>query len=263
MPAFCLFASPEAPPGPEWGPAANLQLINGREALEEAMKSNDGIVAPTGYESAWRFQTVVVDSPKYLMALEEELVQNGAELHIEGFEIHGDLSSLAKELNCQVIVNCTGLNGGDVAYDEAISMPGRGAVAYYQRPPGALKAVVTAEDGPLAASETTPAYCIPRGDVVVVGGSYNLGEHSLDVTDAELKRIKINANAYSPMYLGHSEPFRVVAGLRPVRCAGVRLEVKSIQGGVTIAHNYGHGGSGWTTAWGCAHELANLILQTS
>ncbi|MDP9383942.1 MAG: hypothetical protein M3P50_01680, partial [Actinomycetota bacterium] len=45
------------------------------------------------------------------------------------------------------------------------------------------------------------------------------------------------------------------AGLRPVREGGVRLEAEPLGDGLVI-HDYGHGGAGWTLAWGCALEVA-------
>ena len=47
-------------------------------------------------------------------------------------------------------------------------------------------------------------------------------------------------------------------GLRPVRPT-VRLEAEQADG-VTIVHNYGHGGAGVTLSWGCAHDAAELGL---
>jgi D-amino-acid oxidase len=43
-------------------------------------------------------------------------------------------------------------------------------------------------------------------------------------------------------------------GLRPGRTA-VRLERMG-----NIIHNYGHGGGGYTVAWGCASEVGRLAL---
>lgn len=49
-----------------------------------------------------------------------------------------------------------------------------------------------------------------------------------------------------------------VAGLRPFRQGSPRLEVQHI-GKKTVAHNYGHGGSGITMAWGSCLELLDQL----
>lgn len=49
-----------------------------------------------------------------------------------------------------------------------------------------------------------------------------------------------------------------MAGLRPYRAGGPRLEVEFSQGRV-IGHNYGHGGSGITLAWGSCLEILELL----
>jgi D-amino-acid oxidase len=53
---------------------------------------------------------------------------------------------------------------------------------------------------------------------------------------------------------------QVKVGLRPYR-PEVRLEAEEFQNGTKcIIHNYGHGGSGWTLAWGCAMEVCELVI---
>lgn len=54
---------------------------------------------------------------------------------------------------------------------------------------------------------------------------------------------------------------RTLAGLRPFRPAGFRLETEEIRGR-TIVHNYGHGGSGMTLAPGTAAVAAGLARTT-
>ena len=52
-------------------------------------------------------------------------------------------------------------------------------------------------------------------------------------------------------------------GLRPGR-NGIRLELEhiDIQGkSVPCIHNYGHGGSGLTLAWGCAGDVVTFAEQ--
>ncbi len=55
---------------------------------------------------------------------------------------------------------------------------------------------------------------------------------------------------------------RVVAGLRPCRHGGLRLESESI-GSKSVIHNYGHGGCGITLSMGTAIAAADLVNQES
>jgi D-amino-acid oxidase len=48
--------------------------------------------------------------------------------------------------------------------------------------------------------------------------------------------------------------------LRPAR-SEVRLEPDALDDGRPLVHNYGHGGSGFTLSWGCADEVARLVLE--
>jgi len=266
-----------------------MRRVNGREALEAAFEAaaTAGVTPPAGYESAWQFETVVVDCPKYLRRLESDIATDGGELAF-GVEVE-DLAKTAQTLGCDAVVNCTGLSGPDVARDDAFpSIPGKGVIARYarpsvrpegfmssspSRPPNEkkklrrLRAVITAEGGPLA-SPTEPAYFIPRGELVVVGGTYFEGDSDESYTPRELQRYATHAKAFAPDDLGNAEPLSVWTGLRPVRPQGVRLEVHhptdaeadaSSERSVAVAHNYGHGGSGWTIAWGCAEDLADAL----
>jgi D-amino-acid oxidase len=56
--------------------------------------------------------------------------------------------------------------------------------------------------------------------------------------------------------LDPAEPVRV--GLRPVGKGNVCLELEP---GTRIVHNYGHGGSGFSFSWGCAHEVTNTVMH--
>jgi D-amino-acid oxidase len=52
---------------------------------------------------------------------------------------------------------------------------------------------------------------------------------------------------------------RTVAGLRPYRASGYRVEAESL-GDVLLIHNYGHGGAGVTLSWGTALDAVDLAL---
>lgn len=54
---------------------------------------------------------------------------------------------------------------------------------------------------------------------------------------------------------------REVAGLRPYRAPGFRVEAEPL-GSKLLVHNYGHGGGGVSLSWGTAHVAAELALAS-
>jgi glycine/D-amino acid oxidase-like deaminating enzyme len=62
--------------------------------------------------------------------------------------------------------------------------------------------------------------------------------------------------------LGDDQLVRCVAGVRPFRRGGPRLE-RQDTGGKTVVHNYGHGGAGYTLAWGSASVVAQLLRDVA
>ncbi|MEL6213669.1 MAG: FAD-dependent oxidoreductase, partial [Pseudomonadota bacterium] len=65
--------------------------------------------------------------------------------------------------------------------------------------------------------------------------------------------------ALKPLDLSLENLIKITVCTRPFRAAGPRLEAATLNG-KTIVHNYGHGGSGWSLAWGYAEEARNLVL---
>ena len=53
---------------------------------------------------------------------------------------------------------------------------------------------------------------------------------------------------------------RITVCVRPFRAAGPRLEVETL-GDKRVVHNYGHGGSGWSLAWGSSTIAAGMALK--
>lgn len=59
--------------------------------------------------------------------------------------------------------------------------------------------------------------------------------------------------------LSEARIMRTVAGIRPYRRGGIRLERVSLSDGRPLVHDYGHGGAGITLSWGCAEEVGDLL----
>lgn len=64
--------------------------------------------------------------------------------------------------------------------------------------------------------------------------------------------------ALKPLDLSVENLTKITVCARPFRAAGPRLEAVTING-KTIVHNYGHGGSGWSLAWGYAEGARDLV----
>jgi D-amino-acid oxidase len=106
-------------------------------------------------------------------------------------------------------------------------------------------------------------YIIPRpnGDVVLGGTvqAHNWNEAS-DVSDAQ--GVWERCCTLYPE-VKSSRVIARVAGLRPGRTDGVRLEAdaRRTARGAFVIHNYGHSGSGHTLQWGCALDVVRLATD--
>ncbi len=67
---------------------------------------------------------------------------------------------------------------------------------------------------------------------------------------------------HAPVDVSGDRVIRRVAGLRPFRRTGFRVEAQRF-GDRTVIHNYGHGGGGVSLSWGSAHLALPLAMGTA
>ncbi len=175
--------------------------------------------------SEWICSVPLVEMPRHL-----------AELWDGPIEI-ADLTELPSGL----VVNCTGLGARALCGDTSVR-PARGQVVHVRAPVGV----------PCVCDEDELTYVLPRGDVCVVGGFYQLDDWSAEVREHETADILERAARLVPA-LRDAEVLGARAGLRPVRDGGPRVEREG-----DVIHCYGHGGAGVTLSWGCAQEVVRL-----
>jgi D-amino-acid oxidase len=204
---------------------------------------------PTGYAAAWRLTATIVAMPGYLDYLAGRLRRAGGRSAFPAkIGRLSDASRLAP--SARVIVNCTGCGARDLVPDPDV-VPVRGQVVVAANP-GITEFFVGTSSDP---GDLT--YVFPHGDVVVLGGTEQRGNWSLDADPDTAAGIIAACAAIEPALRG-APVLEHRVGLRPAR-SRVRLEAEQ-RDGVTIVHNYGHGGSGVTLSWGCAADAAGLVL---
>jgi hypothetical protein len=265
------------------------------------------VVEKHGYPYCWLFFSPIVDAPNYLKSMQEEILElastvartnstatssssstNDSTTSTTVFQTkqYTDLQQMivsAQQLHCDAVVNCTGIGARDIrGTNDATLIPARGILAQYRRDCARLPFL---EDGTLTqdisititeppfASEEEPCYLIPRGDVILVGGScqeWNSTSSAATTTTTvdrslqEEERYRLRRNA---QLLGidtsRADPLMEYSCFRPSRPT-VRVEIDpciGIQEGIKLVHNYGSGGSGWTVFVGQAKEAVRILLQ--
>jgi D-amino-acid oxidase len=213
-----------SPPRPWWAAAIDV----------------DRAPAPvTGAPIAWRFAAPRVEPARFLPWLTARL---RAPIDVR------TVTDLAAEPG-DLVVNCTGLGARALVPDEEMT-PLFGQIVVTA--PGTVDRAVTITDH---RDPDAIFYVIPRRDELVLGGVSRPWPPGAPIArDAEVSR-RILAQA-AALGLPIGAVLRERIGLRPYR-PEVRLEREG-----RILHNYGHGGAGFTLAWGCAEEVVALARET-
>lgn len=93
------------------------------------------------------------------------------------------------------------------------------------------------------------------------------GQKHLDLTidHPVIKRMRARCDAFLPDLKNArlDEEYPLAQGLRPFRGRNVRVERelrRTPAGRISrVVHSYGHGGAGWSLAFGCAGDVKHLL----
>jgi D-amino-acid oxidase len=135
------------------------------------------------------------------------------------------------------VINCSGLGARELCNDDEV-YPARGQVALLPPQPNL----------PIFIDNEPPLYMVPRKDAIILGGTMEAHVWEEETVNETLQDIQQKIAVVFPSI----KDVPIVgswAGLRPCRNT-IRLEREG-----NIIHNYGHGGSGFTLAWGCATDV--------
>lgn len=196
---------------------------------------------PKDVETAYVATVPLAEPPIYLPHLFERFLNNGGNFELREIQSLEELVKLD-----EFVVNCSGLGAKALCNDDLLS-PMRGQI---------LRAAAMDVQSCVNSTQAGAlSYIIRRSSDCIIGGTDYLDDWNLNVeqsdTDLILTRFR-NAG------LTEQEPVILenLVGLRPRRTE-VRFEWDSEH--KHLFHNYGHGGAGFTVAWGCALELGEII----
>jgi D-amino-acid oxidase len=230
-----------------------VRLVEGVEAsrrefasLDSAMFLEDVRVCdpgelPPGFASGRRFTVPLVDMPVYLGYLCDRLAAAGGRLRTQHVRSLADVAGQA-----EVVINCCGARAGELAGDREL-YPVRGQLVVV-RNPGLTE--FFAED---TGDGADLLYILPHGDKIVLGGTAEVGNWSMEPDPGTARAIVARCAAVMPS-LAAAPVLEHRVGLRPMRYS-VRFDEQPQPDGGLLIHSYGHGGSGVSLSWGCAREV--------
>jgi len=279
---------------PEWtqDPQLRFEVIS----VDDLMKKNEelklrippkGQLVEAGFQSAWLFYPPIIDTAKMLEKMVDEVTshplmkENKDSIQFsKSFSNMKEIIDEAKQLGCTSVINCTGMgassllskNGSSSTKEETSLIGGRGILIHYDRkdcariesiPKSLTNDATIFADEPWG-TDTEPCYLIPRGDLLVVGGSYFKGDTYTGIREGEMARLLKNAKILG-IDTSKVTPSSQWTGFRPCRPM-IRLERDDNNDGhegIDVIHSYGHGGSGWTIYSGVAKAAVDLMMTKS
>ncbi|WP_258101481.1 FAD-dependent oxidoreductase [Marinoscillum pacificum] len=181
---------------------------------------------------------------KYLPYLFHRFIENGGSFEEKAIE---NLQELA-QLN-ELVINCTGLGAKALCQDDDLH-PMRGQILRCEKLN--VPAIVN------STKRGSLSYCIVRSDDCIIGGTDYENDWNSTINPSDTQMILDRFNTFG---FDQQTPVIIeeIVGLRPRRSA-VRFEFDTHY--TNVFHNYGHGGAGFTVAWGCAEELSEIVSKS-
>ena len=214
-----------------------------------------------GIDSATSFTSVCINTAIYLPYLVSECLKAGVSFKRANFSHICDATAAHHcGQKAHVIVNCTGLSAASIGgVEDRTVIPARGQIVLVRNDPGAMYGISGCDDGE---DEVTYIMMRAAGGGTILGGSYQKGNWESQPDPNLAMRIMKRAVDLCPQLTAGAgveslDIIRHGVGLRPLRTAGARIEKESIKG-VWVIHNYGHGGYGYQSSYGCAQKVVQL-----
>ncbi|KAK2781843.1 hypothetical protein FQN52_001337 [Onygenales sp. PD_12] len=221
-----------------------------------------------GIDSATSFTSICINTAIYLPWLVSQCLENGVVFKRAVFKHVADAAYAHHSgKKADLIVNCTGLSARKLGGVEDQKMyPARGQIVVVRNDPGVMASVSGCDDG-----EDEVCYIMKRaaGGGTILGGCYQKHNWESQPDPSLAVRIMKRCVELCPQLVGKDENgkqrgiegldiIRHGVGLRPLREGGTRVEKEKIDG-VWVVHNYGHGGFGYQSSYGCSADVVGLV----
>ncbi|KAI0429149.1 DAO-domain-containing protein [Xylaria sp. FL1042] len=208
---------------------------------------------PAEIDNGTTFKTFCINVPVYLQYLYKKVLDAGVVRKRASLEHINEAVDLRSDgSKADVVINCTGIGSakiGGVADSKAY--PARGQLCLVKNKSSILATTSGTDDG-----DSDVFYVQPRPNgQTTIGGSYQKGDWNTEVDMDLAQRMIRRALALCPEAL---EIVRHTVGLRPPREGGIRIERELIDD-VWVVHNYGHGGYGYQSSFGCSKAVEALV----
>lgn len=214
--------------------------------LLDEVEAIDGKAFGVDCYEAFRVVVPVINVPVFMPFLRSQVETAGGVFFDRDLE---SLSELDDKYGC--IVNCSGLGARDLVADESV-YPIRGQVVMISSEGLSQDSYrIYTLNGPLT-------LVLPRGRDCVLGGTGQENDWDLSPREADTQAILDRCAQLVPA-VAQARIEDVSVGLRPGR-PEIRLELELAGSRTPIVHNYGHGGGGYTVAWGCAQEVCERVV---
>ena len=135
---------------------------------------------PFPVDNVLTFDTMYVETPRFMAWLTNEVLKAGGTITMRRFESLADFAALPEPL----IFNCTGIGARELVGDEVLT-PVRGQLAVLQ-PQHEVRYAFAGEMG----------YMFPRGDGILLGGTFERGETDPTPQPGDIARIVRSHRAF-------------------------------------------------------------------
>lgn len=217
------------------------------------------------------FTSVCINVALYLPWLASQCLRRGTVIKRANLSHINDAVSLhSSGKPADLIINCTGLSSFKLGgVEDSALYPARGQIVVVRNDTGGVMSTVSGTDD----DPSEAMYIMQRaaGGGTILGGCLQAHNWESQPDPNLAIRIMKRCIEYCPTLVREGEGIEALSiirhgvGLRPMRNGGIRVDQETItdnQGRkVHVVHNYGHGGYGYQTSFGCASAVEKLVFE--